>query len=147
MEIDKCPVKINGVPCSLELTQKPTEDKSEIATHLDVYECPLGHRSYFVPTKETDSQLAASFRSDAGPQFSMNQSGDNSKGRLCFFRCWKCKLVFNFKLAATEQLLVMARLIECPSCGHRPKFPKADDVFTATEVHKVLGRLKIGRNK
>ena len=44
----KCPVFVDGIECDLPLTQVDCEAEKIARYDLAAYQCPLGHRSYFL---------------------------------------------------------------------------------------------------
>ncbi len=52
METKKCPVKVVDRPCGLELVHVSTEEPTSGSPRLELWECPMGHRTHFLSKKE-----------------------------------------------------------------------------------------------
>jgi hypothetical protein len=53
METRRCFVLVDEHECGLELFQTGRVEAEPARQSVDLYECPLGHRSYFLSGKES----------------------------------------------------------------------------------------------
>ena len=58
METRKCAVLIVDGPCGLELFRVNTEEPTADSPLLELWECPMGHRTHYLSEKE-ESKLSA----------------------------------------------------------------------------------------
>jgi DNA-directed RNA polymerase subunit RPC12/RpoP len=62
-----------------------------------------------------------------------------ARERICLLECFKCGKEFELELDAGEAITSAAREARCPHCGYKPVKTRPSDVWSAVNVHKIVG--------
>jgi DNA-directed RNA polymerase subunit RPC12/RpoP len=59
--------------------------------------------------------------------------------RICLLKCFACSSEFEKELELGEAITSAARQAKCPRCGHQPKLTRPGDLWSAVDVHHIIG--------
>jgi DNA-directed RNA polymerase subunit RPC12/RpoP len=62
-----------------------------------------------------------------------------TRKRICLLRCFDCSADFEKELESGEAITSAARQAICPKCGYQPQLTRPGDIWSAVNVHHIIG--------
>jgi hypothetical protein len=59
--------------------------------------------------------------------------------RTWVLTCFKCNSSFEVSISVYELIMLRSRTRPCPRCGHLPRLTRPNDIWSAVEVHGLVG--------